>query len=278
MNTIPPENALYLLEYLRCLARRAQISERSLARIEDGIRIAGGMDSTTSTGPLQKPEYFFLPGLTHRPFWEPSQFEWVTRLEAHYETIKRELMQLRNDSLFGPHPQADLIEEGVWAEYHFFDGDKKLEENCARCPETTAVIESIVEGTSCGLKYFSAHAPGTLIKPHCGPHNARLRCHLGLCIPDDCALRVGTETQSWQEGKCLVFDDSFLHEAWNTSNRTRIVLLIDFSHPDLTQIEIAFLGRLWKAVQQMQDEADRDRRVKLLQHSRRLSLPQGWWV
>ena len=42
----------------------------------------------------------------------------------------------------------------------------------------------------------------------------------------------------WQEGRCLVFDDSFEHEAWNRSDSVRIVLLIQLWHPDLSAAEI----------------------------------------
>ena len=47
-------------------------------------------------------------------------------------------------------------------------------------------------------------------------------------------MRVGTETRAWQEGRCLVFDDSWEHEATNPSDRSRSVLLVDIWHPDLT--------------------------------------------
>jgi beta-hydroxylase len=45
---------------------------------------------------------------------------------------------------------------------------------------------------------------------------------------------VGDQVQDWQEGKCLVFDDTTEHEAWNRGDRTRVVLLIDFKMTDLT--------------------------------------------
>jgi beta-hydroxylase len=44
-------------------------------------------------------------------------------------------------------------------------------------------------------------------------------------------LRVGNEVRNWVEGECLIFDDTFEHEAWNNSNETRIVLLLDFLRP-----------------------------------------------
>ena len=41
-----------------------------------------------------------------------------------------------------------------------------------------------------------------------------------------------------------MFDDSLEHEAWNHTTEPRIVLIIDFWHPDLTPAEIAYLEGL----------------------------------
>lgn len=47
-------------------------------------------------------------------------------------------------------------------------------------------------------------------------------------IPDgDVAIRVGDETRHWNEGKVFAFNDLCLHEAWNRTDRNRIVLLLD---------------------------------------------------
>ena len=45
---------------------------------------------------------------------------------------------------------------------------------------------------------------------------------------------MGEEILKWSEGKIFVIDDSFEHEVWQTGNGLRLVLLIDFWHPDLT--------------------------------------------
>ena len=68
-------------------------------------------------------------------------------------------------------------------------------------------------------------------------NNTVLRLHLGLIIPKTytaigCAIRVGEEIENWQEGKCLIFDDTIEHEAWNRSHDTRVVLLVDFNKSD----------------------------------------------
>lgn len=72
-------------------------------------------------------------------------------------------------------------------------------------------------------------APGTQIKPHQGWVTTVYRAHLGLVVPEDCALRVGDETRQWREGKTLVFDDTVTHKAWNYGSSDRVVLLFDFA-------------------------------------------------
>ena len=61
-----------------------------------------------------------------------------------------------------------------------------------------------------------------------------MRCHLGLIVPNGCGIQVGDETRHWEEGKCLVFDDTTLHSAWNDSNRARIILIADFVRPGMS--------------------------------------------
>ena len=68
-------------------------------------------------------------------------------------------------------------------------------------------------------------------------------------VPEgQCRLRVAGETRVVEEGRCLVFDDSFEHEAWNDDpSATRIVLILDVWHPDLHPKEVKFLNYLQKA-------------------------------
>jgi aspartyl/asparaginyl beta-hydroxylase (cupin superfamily) len=95
-----------------------------------------------------------------------------------------------------------------------------------------------------GLVYFSRMAPGTRVARHHGPTNMRLRCHLGIDIPSNCGINVGGESRAWAAEKCLVFDDSFLHEVWNDSSFARTVLVVDLWHPDLTDDEVRLLQGL----------------------------------
>jgi len=91
---------------------------------------------------------------------------------------------------------------------------------------------------------YSVFSPGTHLLPHCGVTNTRVTSHLPLLIPEDCALRVGGEEHRWREGEVVVFDDTYEHEAWNRSSRTRVVMIFDMWNPFLTLTERAVLSDL----------------------------------
>ncbi len=95
---------------------------------------------------------------------------------------------------------------------------------------------------------FSVLRPGTHILPHRGVTNTRLVTHLPLIVPPDCALRVGGETHVWQTDRCVTFDDTFEHEAWNRSDQTRVVLILDCWNPDLSEAEQAAVTDLVEAI------------------------------
>lgn len=82
---------------------------------------------------------------------------------------------------------------------------------------------------------------GTKVWPHCGPTNCRLRGHLGLIVPPDPRIKVGNETRAWKRGKFIIFDDSFEHEVWYEGSGFRLVLIVDFWHPELTPQQRASL-------------------------------------
>jgi aspartate beta-hydroxylase len=62
---------------------------------------------------------------------------------------------------------------------------------------------------------------------------------LPLIVPEDCALNVGGEIHEWREGRIVVFDDTYEHEAWNRSRSTRVVLIFDVWNPYLSDAERA---------------------------------------
>lgn len=103
----------------------------------------------------------------------------------------------------------------------------------------------------------------THIVKHFGPTNKKLRFHLPLIGVKGSRLRVADETKEQQIGKAYVFDDSFEHEAWHDGSETRIILIADFWHPDLSDGEVKFLRllqgaqlRFEKRISEAQDNKD----------------------
>ncbi|KUF64863.1 Aspartyl/asparaginyl beta-hydroxylase [Phytophthora nicotianae] len=187
---------------------------------------------------------------------------WQT-LESNFAVIKEELLALKNNakSAFQPYRAPSWASDidtkdglgsaghdaGDWNVLYLFLHNVNFQANRQMCPKIAAIIESI-DGHY-DHAFYSALAPRTHIKKHHGPTNKKLRCHLPLVVPEGkCRLRVGDEVVYMQEGKCFVFDDSFEHEAWNDDDtRSRIVLIIDVWHPDLSVQERKFLSFLRNA-------------------------------
>ena len=176
---------------------------------------------------------------------------------TNYPAIRHELLAVSQTEF---HAEAEKLErKGSWDVLHFFERGRKNEQNSALCPVTVDVIEQHATVTTlAGLAYASKMASGTHVAAHCGPTNLRLRCHMGIQVPvGDCALRVGSEVRGWEQGKCIVFDDSLEHEAWNHTDGTRLVLIVDVWHPDLFAGEIALLEGLHRYSEIMADSLAR---------------------
>jgi len=237
------EDTAVLWKQLQRRVAGAGLDLSGLDRINRCLRIRFGVEEPHYTDPLQRPE-FYIPGLHAQPWHDPSRFDWVESLERAHGAVAQECLELQRSGLIEKRPEG---RGGRWATCHLFFMGEKSRELCERCPETSKLVEAIPGATSAGLVYFASLAPGARLEPHCGPTNARLRCHLGLRVPPGCSIRVGSETRSWREGKCVVFDDSFEHEVWHTGAEARSVLVFDIWHPDLTHeetIAIASLMRL----------------------------------
>ena len=195
------------------------------------------------THTLQYPPYY-LPGVPARMFYDPTEFAWARPLEQAFPAIREELLRvLRDDAAgFRGYMSEGNTRVAGWNTFNFFFYGKKFEENCARCPETTRVLESLPRFERDHVM-FSALNPHAHIPPHTGPMNGIIRGHLPLLAQPGSFIRVGDQQRTWEEGKLLVFDDSFEHEVWNHSGHVRIVLFMNFWHPCFSSEEIAVLER-----------------------------------
>ncbi|XP_061661045.1 aspartyl/asparaginyl beta-hydroxylase-like isoform X4 [Syngnathoides biaculeatus] len=182
-----------------------------------------------------------VDGLKAQPWWTPNETgytELVKALEKNWKTIRDEALAVmdRNTGHFVPE-EENLREKGEWGQYTLWQQGKKSAASCQAVPKTCSLLERFPEATGCkrGQIKFSAMQPGTHVWPHTGPTNCRLRMHLGLVVPEDgCRIRCTDRTREWQEGKVLIFDDSFEHEVWQDAATSRLIFIVDVWHPQLT--------------------------------------------
>jgi aspartyl/asparaginyl beta-hydroxylase (cupin superfamily) len=233
---------------------------RRSERVDEALAILRG-DAPIQ---LQQPTSFYFPGLPQRPFYERSEFGWVEELEAGTSAIKGELESLLNGSTdgFSPYveagadrsggtaPNAHLAGDVSWSAYHLLRGGEPVEGHAERFPLTLAALDRTPMPRMAGrapMALFSMLKPGAHIRPHHGLLNFRLICHLPLIAPSGCALRVGNYQREWREGELLIFDDSMEHEAWNQSDRQRVILLFEIWRPEISEADREALTLLLEA-------------------------------
>ncbi|XP_074981285.1 aspartyl/asparaginyl beta-hydroxylase isoform X10 [Caretta caretta] len=180
-------------------------------------------------------------GLKAQPWWtakETGYTELVKSLEKNWKLIRDEGLSVmdKGKGLFLPEDE-NLREKGDWSQFTLWQQGRKNENACKGVPKTCAFLERFPEATGCRrgqIKYSVMH-PGTHVWPHTGPTNCRLRMHLGLVIPKEgCRIRCAKENRTWEEGKVLIFDDSFEHEVWQDADSYRLIFIVDVWHPELT--------------------------------------------
>ncbi|XP_074737981.1 aspartyl/asparaginyl beta-hydroxylase isoform X1 [Strix uralensis] len=182
-----------------------------------------------------------VKGLKAQPWWtarETGYTELVKSLEKNWKLIRDEGLAVmdKKRSLFLPEDE-NLREKGDWSQFTLWQQGRKNENACKSVPKTCTLLERFPEATGCRrgqIKYSIMH-PGTHVWPHTGPTNCRLRMHLGLVIPKEgCRIRCAQENRTWEEGKVLIFDDSFEHEVWQDAENYRLIFIVDVWHPELT--------------------------------------------
>jgi aspartate beta-hydroxylase len=235
-----------------------------LVRVERSLAIYFSDLPANIPDPRQKPKFLYFPDIASQPYYPRKHFPWLEALEAATDAVRDELRAVLAqehslESFLGESPpqasQGMLGSSGhtdpAWDAYFFYRHGERYDDHCASCPQTTAVLDTLPlvrVRDHAPETLFSVLSPGTHILPHRGVTNTRLVTHLPLIVPPDCAIRVGGEEHVWQEGRCVTFDDTYEHEAWNRSGQTRVVLILDSWHPELSEVERAAVTDLVEAI------------------------------
>jgi aspartate beta-hydroxylase len=211
-----------------------------LERVRVFLRALAGQIAEPPAPAHQRPWLLpIFPGLSHRPVRERPTASWVDELEQATPAIRDEALRAAASFI----SYNDYSEKKPWTVYPLFYMGTATP-NAGQCPQTSELLQRLPGACldyAWGDAIFSAQGPGSHLTAHCSVDNLRVRCHLGLVISPGCSIRVGHLMRTWREAQTLFFEDSFEHEVWNRGEGTRIVLIVDLWHPDLTDLEIEVL-------------------------------------
>lgn len=170
-----------------------------------------------------------------QPFLDPADFPQLQPLQANWQRIRDEALALDDAGrIRASEGHTDLGFNSFfrtgWTRFHLLWYGRDLDSAARACPQTVALLRQIP-----GLKaaMFAALPPGARLVRHRDPYAGALRYHLGLFTPNDpgCFIEVDGERRHWRDGEPMMFDETYIHHAANTTQQPRIVLFCDVERP-----------------------------------------------
>lgn len=173
-------------------------------------------------------------------FYRKEDVDGVSTLEQGSEVIFKELVENLLDSKKRKacFQKFSLGGQEGWRQIELEIYGVEYSQRTKLFPKTMEIL-SRIDGLA--TAYFSHLSPKTRIPAHAGECDAYYRVHLGLKIPamlPGCGIEVAGQRKSWQEGKCIVFNDIYFHTAWNDTDEERIVLIVDILRPEFRDEKI----------------------------------------
>lgn len=169
------------------------------------------------------------------PYLNKDMFPELAVLSDNWESIRDEAINLRDqDHIQAAQQNNDAgfnsFFKSGWKRFYLKWYDASHPSASTLCPKTFALLQKI---PTVKAAMFAELPPGATLNPHRDPYAGSIRYHLGLSTPNDdaCYIDVDGERYSWRDGKCVIFDETYIHEAHNNTNVDRIILFCDVERP-----------------------------------------------
>jgi beta-hydroxylase len=191
-------------------------------------------DHSTFTAPLNCFCYLFSAVPT-TPFVPASYFPELAALKNEWRTFRHEALALYDMQRIRPSDKYDDIGFNSffrrgWKRFYLKWYDNPHPSAQTLCPRTVAILERI---PSIKAAMFALLPAGGTLGLHRDPLAVSVRYHLGLVTPNDdrCAIVVDGIPYAWRDGEDVLFDETYLHDAANQTDRDRIILFCDVERP-----------------------------------------------
>ena len=192
-------------------------------------------DHSTIMAPYNVLMYMFS-AVPNRPILDQTALPELKGLRDNWQVIREEALalfaqgQIKAADKYNDWGFNSFFRTG-WKRFYLKWYDAPLPSALANCPKTVELLNAIptVKGAM-----FASLPPGGKLVQHRDPYAGSLRYHLGLLVPKspgECRIFIDGEAYSWREGEDLVFDETYLHYAENTTSDDRIILFCDVARP-----------------------------------------------
>lgn len=96
------------------------------------------------------------------------------------------------------------------------------------------ILSSLLQSNKISVCALSVLEPGVTIPIHVGYYKGIMRYMLPIRVPrdrDNVFLCVNGKKHVWEEGKSVLWDDTFPHKVYNLTSETRVVIVMDIVRP-----------------------------------------------
>jgi beta-hydroxylase len=173
--------------------------------------------------------------VTTRPYVPLNELPELQQLQDNWQVFRDEALHLSElQRIKAPDKHDDIGFNSFfkygWKRFYLKWYDAAHPSAAEWCPRSVAILKGI---PSIKAAMFAELPPGGKLNRHRDPYAGSLRYHLGLVTPNDdaCYIDVDGERHSWRDGQGVVFDETYIHEAHNTTDHNRIILFCDVERP-----------------------------------------------
>jgi beta-hydroxylase len=203
-------------------------------RGQDRFALKRALDFTVVLAPINVLMYLFSR-IKKSAFIDVNQFAELAPLRHNWQTIREEALQLNSEGAIRAATGYNDIGFNSffrtgWTRFYLSWYGKQMPSAEQTCPKTLALLKTM---PSVKAAMFASLPPGARLVRHRDPYAGSLRYHLGLVTPNDpgCSITVDGHNYHWKDGEAVMFDETFIHHAENTTQGQRIILFLDIERP-----------------------------------------------
>lgn len=176
-------------------------------QVERFVQYCKGELDYEALGMLHQPSEEYVEDLRAKPWWEPEEFEWISKLEEKSDVVIDEFAAFWNDpkSSFARDSKAmDIMGKG-WSGVRLQRLGDWIPENCGKFPNTVTLLKELEIPLAVRGVMFARQVPGSGVSPHSDGRNFILTTHLG-----EAEVTVGSGSIFVDEGRrrCLCWPES----------------------------------------------------------------------